>query len=99
MDHHLPPLWPTTGDVVIITRVDGTGYEIAVCPDAAQIGCESYDKAWTLARTLAEKAGVDFWCSSPATAGRDADELRLLGHYRHGTRNLPSSPARARALH
>ena len=78
----LPPLWPSTGDVVIIKLTRGDRFEIAVCPEAAQIGCESYDDAWSTARTLAESTAVDVWFTRPAATGRLENELRLLGHYR-----------------
>ncbi len=80
---HLPPLWPRTGDVVIIKQTHGQGFEIAVSPDTAQIACESYDAAWTKARTLAEMTSVDLWFTRPSASARAQDELRLLGHYRH----------------
>ena len=79
-----PPLWPRTGDVVIIKLTRGDGYELAVCPEAAQIGCESYDDAWSTARALAESTDVDVWFTRPAATARPENELRLLGHYRRG---------------
>ena len=78
------PLWPRTGDVVIIKLTHGDGYELAVCPDAAQIGCESYSDAWSTARTLAESTDVDVWFTRPTAPARSENELRLLGHYRRG---------------
>lgn len=85
MDHDLP-LEPIAGDVVILERALFPGYEIAVCPEAARIGCESYDEAWTRGRALAEQSDVDFWYARQlATLARGgADGLRLLGHFRVG---------------
>ena len=80
-------LWPTTGDVVIIKLPTGDGFEIAVCPEAARIDCESYDDAWTTARTLAETTSVDFWFTCPSVAVSGQDELRMLGHYRRERRD------------
>ena len=75
MAHDLP-LEPIAGDVVILERSLFPGYEIAVYPEAARIGCESYDEAWTLGRALAQQL---------ATLARGgADGLRLLGHFRVG---------------
>ena len=79
----LPPLWPTSGDVVIIRVSTGDGFRIAVCPEAPQIDCASYDAAWTTARTLAETTNVDLWYTRPSALARGQDELRFLGHYRH----------------
>ncbi len=78
------PLWPIAGDVVVLERVPLSGWEIAVSPEAPLIGCESYDEAWTLGRSLAEQSAVDFWYArQPARGARHAgDELRLLGHFR-----------------
>ena len=81
MDHDLP-LGPVAGDVVIFERAQA-GFEIAVCPDAAQLGCESYDEAWTLGRVLAQQSDVDFWYAQVlATRARTGDGLRLLGRFR-----------------
>ena len=104
---HLVPLWPSTGDVVIIKLTHGDGYEIAVCPDAAQMGCESYDDAWSTGRTLAESTDVDLWFTRPVATTPPENELRLLGHYRRGREiernrfvqtNMSASPSQGERL-
>ena len=85
MEYQLP-LGPVTGDIVIAKRARVRGYELAVRPHAAGARCDTYDRAWTVARAFAEQKDVDFWYARyPSTTAHDAEGtpiLTLLGHYR-----------------